>query len=198
MKIEHIGEGHRTGGRYAKYFVEMGPEREAMPFKVPGMVNPINFDKKDHEKCTLHFEYFIWYGPGFWIGARNEGDQTLPNGDVITVRAMPHRHPHEEIFIFMGTDPNNPYELGGEHEFWIGEGDKAEKYSITKTTVLVVPKGVVHNPNSCLWADRPYLMLVTLNTTEHLDEHVEVPKAFYDAHEELERNAPLRFDLYEQ
>ena len=98
----------------------------------------------------------------------------------------------------MGTDPNNPTELGGEHEFWLGEGDEAEKYLITKTTCLYVPKGEVHNPNTCKRADRPYVMCVVLKAPEHLDEHVEVPEAFYDAHPELERNAPLRFDLYEQ
>ena len=82
----------------------------------------------------------------------------------------------------MGTDPNNPTDLGGEHEFWVGEGDEAEKLLITKNSVLFVPGGVVHNPNGCNWADRPYCMLVTLKAPVHIDEHVEVPQAFLDEH----------------
>jgi hypothetical protein len=163
-------------GKYAKYFYEIKEPRRTFP----GFVWSIEYDKYQYEKSIFHCETFIWYGPGFWIGVGIEREVILPSGETVKRRALPHRHPGDELFVFMGTDPNNPTDLGGEHEFWLGEGDEAERHLITKTTCLYVPKGVVHNPNGCLRLDRPYVMFVVLMASEHLDEHVELPQAFLD------------------
>jgi hypothetical protein len=175
-------------GKYAKYLkeIQLGQKyvksagAEVMRFQ--GMIRPIEYDQDDEPKCTLHFECFIWYGPGMFIGDGSSMEGKGPRGEKMTVRFLPHRHPAEEVFIFMSTDTNNPTDLGGEHEFWIGEGDEAEKLLITKNSVLFVPGGVVHNPNGCLRADRPYSMFVALKAPLHIDEHVEVPQAFLDEH----------------
>jgi len=61
-------------------------------------------------------------------------------------RLLPHKHYKNEYFLFYSTDPQTPDDIGGTVEFWIGEGDEAEQYIITKPTVVVVPPNVAHLP----------------------------------------------------
>jgi hypothetical protein len=42
--------------------------------------------------------------------------------------------------------PQYPENLEQKVELWIGEGEEAEKYIITKTCVFLMPAGVLHNP----------------------------------------------------
>jgi hypothetical protein len=50
------------------------------------------------------------------------------------------------MFIFSGTKPYESNDLGGEIELWIGLGEQAEKYTITKPTAIAFPPGLVHGP----------------------------------------------------
>ncbi len=53
-----------------------------------------------------------------------------------------HFHPHDEILGFIGTNPDDPGDLGAESELWIDD----EKYIITKSYLAYLPKGLVHCP----------------------------------------------------
>jgi len=57
--------------------------------------------------------------------------------------------------------------LGGEVEFWLGEGTEAEKFVITKATGEWVPAGVVHNPHYFRQVDKPFLMVVISMTPDY-------------------------------
>lgn len=67
-----------------------------------------------------------------------------------------HKHEFDEILCFIGTDPQNPHELGGEIDFYIG----GEKHNFTKNTTIFVPKGVKHCPFYHKRVDRPFLLVV--------------------------------------
>lgn len=62
-----------------------------------------------------------------------------------------HTHDFDEIIAFFGSDPNNPRDLGGEVELWMG----GEKHIITKSCLVFVPKDVEHCPLSINRVDRP-------------------------------------------
>ena len=64
----------------------------------------------------------------------------LKGSDEIAV--YPHAYDFDEILGFFGSDPSDPWELGGQIEDTID----GEEYVITKSCVLFVPKGVVHGP----------------------------------------------------
>ena len=51
-----------------------------------------------------------------------------------------HAHDYDEIIAFIGTDLNNPYELGAEAELWLGD----EKHIIKKTSLVFIPAGLKH------------------------------------------------------
>ncbi|MBN1188432.1 MAG: hypothetical protein JXA46_01655 [Dehalococcoidales bacterium] len=72
---------------------------------------------------------------------------------VEAVSNKPHSHDYIEYIILYGTNPDDPFDLGGEVEFWIGD----EKHVITHTCVITVPAGVFHCPFIFTRVDRPIL-----------------------------------------
>jgi hypothetical protein len=55
-----------------------------------------------------------------------------------------HTHDWDQLLCFIGSDPNNYFDFGAEIEFFIGE--EAERYFINTTTLVFVPRGMVHGP----------------------------------------------------
>lgn len=68
-----------------------------------------------------------------------------------------HSHPVAEILYFIGGDPMNFREFGAEVDFTIGEGKDAETYTITSTTWVYVPAGLVHCPLDFRIVDKPIM-----------------------------------------
>jgi hypothetical protein len=64
-----------------------------------------------------------------------------------------HSHDFDEVLGFIGSDWKNPGELNGEIELWLED----EKYILTKSCVVFIPKGLKHLPLSVLRVDRPIL-----------------------------------------
>jgi hypothetical protein len=64
---------------------------------------------------------------------------------------LAHTHDFDEVLGFIGTDPENPRDLCGEVEFWLGD----EPHILTKSCVVFVPKGLKHSPLKVLRVDRP-------------------------------------------
>ena len=62
-----------------------------------------------------------------------------------------HVHPHDEIIGFIGTNPEDSTDLGGEAELWIDD----EKYTITESFMAYFPKGLKHCPLSVTNVKRP-------------------------------------------
>lgn len=73
-----------------------------------------------------------------------------------------HTHDSDEIIGFFSSDPDNPYELDGEIEFWIED----EKFLITKTAMIFIPAGMKHCPLILRRVDKPifHFSTVTENT----------------------------------
>jgi hypothetical protein len=71
----------------------------------------------------------------------------------------PHAHNFDEIFIWIGTNLEDPDDLGGEVEMTLGEGEEAEKITIESSALVYVPKGVVHQPTTVKRVDRPFLVV---------------------------------------
>ena len=76
------------------------------------------------------------------------------------LEGSPPEHSHDdadEILMFFGTDPERPHDLCGEVEWWMG----GEKYVLTESCMVFVPKGVRHCPMYFRKVDRPILHLTT-------------------------------------
>jgi hypothetical protein len=62
-----------------------------------------------------------------------------------------HKHDYDEIIGFFGSNPEKPYELNAEVEFWLDD----EKYILDKSTLLFIPKGLTHCPLRVLSVKQP-------------------------------------------
>lgn len=63
----------------------------------------------------------------------------------------PHQHDFDEVLALFGTNRDDPHDLGGELEVWLG----GEKHIVTKSCIIFIPKGLIHGPIGFNRIDRP-------------------------------------------
>jgi hypothetical protein len=94
----------------------------------------------------------------------------------VTAEKAPHKHDCTEIFVFMGTNPEDPDDLGADIEFWLGEGKETEQIKINTPAAVIVPGGLLHMPIFCRNVKRPSLRIVVgLNIGNALQNTVKYP-----------------------
>jgi hypothetical protein len=134
--------------KYAKYIItETGPEprvREKAERLSDKMTYLLHLDGDVVKGAS--WVNCIWFWKGF---------------DEALVEA--HEHPYDEVLTFFGTNPEDPHDLAGEIEFWMGD----EKYILTKTCMVFVPKGLRHCPLIIRRVDRPIFHFSTGHTTKY-------------------------------
>ena len=79
---------------------------------------------------------------------------------------MEHTHDYDEIVMHIGTDPEDPEELGAEIEFVVD----GETLSIDKTSSVFVPKGVKHGPLTWKSFRKPHLEMTVMLGAGNLAE----------------------------
>ncbi|MBP1624034.1 MAG: hypothetical protein H6Q07_2054 [Acidobacteria bacterium] len=83
--------------------------------------------------------------------------------------AEEHDHPFDEYLVFLGTNPEDPDDLCGEVELWIG----GEKHILTKSCAIFVPAGLKHAPIYFRRVDRPIWYLATGPTEKYKKKIIE-------------------------
>jgi hypothetical protein len=84
----------------------------------------------------------------------------LPGGPWPPTKA--HTHDADEVLGYIGTNPDDVTDLGGEVELYIGP--EMERHVITKTCLVWIPKHLVHCPMTYLKVERPILFLLAENS----------------------------------
>jgi len=168
-------------GKYAKQVNKMYLEPEYPGYfqkEFEGKVTQraMQFDRSIYDLAPMKIEYQIIYGAGTGYSLGTSWKKELPGGK--TIRDLPNIHSCDEIFVFQGTNPQDQHELGGEVEFWLGEGKDAEKYMITEPTVVYIPAGLVHSPIFFRKVDKPFIMTVIYNAPKWTTEYFPMPPAF--------------------
>jgi hypothetical protein len=79
-----------------------------------------------------------------------------------------HVHDFDEVVGFLGSDYENPGDLGGEVEFWLED----EKYLLTKSCLIYAPKGMRHCPLRVTRVDRPFMFLAISMTAKYVKDGV--------------------------
>jgi len=69
----------------------------------------------------------------------------------------PHKHDRDQFIMFMGNNPEDVNEFGGEAVMTLGT--EGEKHIINSPTVLHIPKGMVHGPLDWTKIDKPLRMV---------------------------------------
>lgn len=74
-----------------------------------------------------------------------------PKQEKIVMEGESHSHEFDEIVTLFGTNPDDIRDLCGEVEFWIED----EKYELTNSSVIFIPKGTRHCPIIFHKVERP-------------------------------------------
>ena len=72
----------------------------------------------------------------------------------------PHKHAFDEFWYFLAGDAKNMRDLGGEIEVALGE--EWEKHTITTTSAVYIPAGLIHAPIHVKKVDNPFYFMVIL------------------------------------
>jgi hypothetical protein len=107
------------------------------------------------------------------------GDQIIGIDPVPAARGGglgPHKDiGHDHLFCFLGTNPDDPSELGGEVEFWLGEGEEIDKVIIDTPSSVYVPEGMAMFPMIWRKVKRPIIMCVVASTGIDKTTEVQIP-----------------------
>jgi hypothetical protein len=124
--------------KYSKYFLhELPDEQRFKGFgKMPSMVA---YTDNDIIEGSHYFSAMVM-GP-MAIG-RGHG---------------PHTHETPEVLVALGTDMDNPRDLGAVMELCMGP--EMEKHIVTESTIVFIPANFVHCPFTITRVDRPFLFI---------------------------------------
>jgi hypothetical protein len=78
----------------------------------------------------------------------------------------PHVHDTDEIIGFFGSDPENPWDLGGEVEIYLED----ERHTITRSAMIFVPAGMPHCPLTLKRVDRPIFHFTTVTGGKYVQK----------------------------
>jgi hypothetical protein len=138
-----------TESKYGKYIItELKPDIKLPDFRTdrPGKKTPAGLQHiiwldKEVVPGSRMFGEFVWFWPG-------QEDEKNREGNSKT-----HTHPVDEVIAFLGTNINDPHDLGGEIELWL----EGEPHIMDKSFFAWVPAGMKHCPVIIRRIDRPII-----------------------------------------
>jgi hypothetical protein len=143
---------NNNGGEYAKNFVQELQE-------------PANMGTPEFRELYQKFaKRILWMDGNVCPGAFQMNTAwyfAVPERDpIFTV----HSHDYDELIGFYGSNPDDPYDLGGVIEFSVN----GEAHRLTRSTMIWLPSGAEHNPMRILEVARPifHFSIVTSTTYE--------------------------------
>lgn len=81
---------------------------------------------------------------------------------------QPHKHDYLELLVYLGTNPDDPDELGGEIDLWLGEDEELGKITLTTSSSILIPPGLAHLPIFYKYVYRPIVhVLIMFDSTNY-------------------------------
>ena len=145
--------------KYAKYFMEANIKDSGNWDCMEGnFQNLMYYDNRSNVEAPNLIACGLRYAPGTeGIGKSVQyPDHEEPD--------LPHAHAFAEHFIYLGFDPDHPNDLGGTFDIWLGAGEEAESYTITKPTCVFMPPNTVHLPIIYKEVRKPFGLFIALNS----------------------------------
>ena len=161
------------GSKYSKYIYHYDAEKDTY-FQKP-FSEHAGADAAFIERVREHVSHYPWK----WVTRLDNevmpGSQfyiirwTLPHDKPVQdVGHPPHIHKDAELLFVIGTDPENPDELGAEIEFCLGP--ELEKHIINKTCVIYIPPRFIHGPWRELKTTKPWLFIEVNQGPHHTEK----------------------------
>ncbi len=134
--------------KYDKYFISQGLQ------KGPGKVI-FRLDDNVMKGCNF-----------YWVMMMMPHPAAEP---LIPMRGHPpHIHKDVELLFHIGTNPDDPLDLGAEVEIYMGP--EMERHVFNKTTVIYIPPNFIHAPWRPLKAERPWIFIEVNQGSVHTEK----------------------------
>jgi hypothetical protein len=138
--------------KYGKYFVEYDPSRW------PNERRPVMARMEESVMPGSFFYLIHWVPPGFGDMFPKEPYTGHP----------PHIHKYAELLFHIGTNPDDPMDLGAEVEMYMGP--EMERHVFNRTTCIWIPPNFIHSPWKPLRIDRPWIFMEVNQGPEHTEK----------------------------
>ena len=145
--------------KYGKYFITYEGEQNFPAGKI--------ISRLDDTVVKGSFFYFL-----HWV---------MPNPDFdFGIGHPPHIHKDAELLFHIGTNPEDPTDLGAEVELFMGR--EMERHVITKSCVVFIPPNFIHCPWKPIKTYRPWIFLEVNQGPRHTEKgfHQLLPKEVRD------------------
>jgi hypothetical protein len=141
-------------GKYDKYFVS-GPG--------PG-------EKEGSGKCIAHIDGDTFEGANeYYAHWAFEKPRNIPGWEEWSdVVHSPHVHKFPEVVAMLGTDPDNPMDLGAEYE--VHSGPEMERSVETRSVLSFMPVNFIHGPATLKKVTRPCILIEINQSPKHTEK----------------------------
>ncbi len=151
--------------KYDKYFIPYERTQKEMeeggkPFTIA------HFSDKTNPSLTGCFTYSAsWVHPDsvFFKWFMPDGKYTWYAGHP------PHIHKYAQILFHFGTNPEDPSDLGGEVEIYMGA--EMERHVFTRSTVVYLPPNFIHGPWKPVRTWRSWIFMTAEQGPEVTEKH---------------------------
>lgn len=147
-----------TTNKYDKYFLS-----GSRPWNPPGtgpVIASVNDEVNEGAYAGSH-QYYV-----HWVPIVPQGLPNVKSWDQMG--HGPHKHKSPEVVIHIGTNPDNPLDLGAEVEFCMGP--EMEKHIITTSTVVYLPTDFIHGPWIIRKVTRPFVVVTVGQELKHTEK----------------------------
>jgi hypothetical protein len=152
--------------KYGKYFIYHDNEKWRWPTeRRPVMSRMDNSVMKGSNFYIIHWVFPSEGGPGF--GVINPKDSEIwrtqygKGSDIVFTHPMaghpPHIHKDAELLFHIGTNPDDPMDLGAEVQMYMGP--EMERHVFNRTCCIYIPPNFIHSPWKPLKTTRPWIFI---------------------------------------
>jgi hypothetical protein len=139
--------------KYGKYFIEYDPKRWPMERR------PVMSRLEDSVIKGSHFYLIHWMMPDFTAGL---------DWDFPYAGHPPHIHRDAELLFHIGTNPDDPMDLGAEVEMYMGP--ELERHVFNRTCCIYIPPNFIHAPWKPLKTVRPWIFIEVNQGPSHTEK----------------------------
>ena len=141
-----------TGGKYAKYIFQ-----DVKPIDIPPEALAKIKQEQEKQQSMVDATHLLNLDTTRSQGAPYLDFVWLWEGSAKGYAEAEHTHDFDEFIGFIGVgDQDDPYDLDSEIEVWLG----GEKYMITRSCLIYVPKGIRHCPVRFTRIGKPVLFFI--------------------------------------
>ena len=158
-------------GKYDKYFIQHDKEK----WRWPTERRPVMSRMEDAVAKGSHFYLIHWMFPTgmradseIWQRQYDEARQAGAIMDHPMGGHPPHIHRDAELLFHIGTNPDDPMDLGAEVQMYMGP--EMEKHVFNKTTCIYIPPNFIHAPWKPIKTERPWIFIEVNQGPSHTEK----------------------------